>query len=164
MTNFYFTSDHHFNHKRVIEFGHRPFSTLSEMETVLISNWNQTVKPSDTVFIVGDFNFLGTSNTFVLMNKLNGFKVFISGNHDKQQFLDSCIVNMLGKQFEVIHNPDYSSYMNVIHGHVHLPSAVKIHRQKNGRLFINVNVELWDYKPVSVKTLSKLINKFNKSK
>jgi calcineurin-like phosphoesterase family protein len=64
---------------------------------------------------------------------------------------------MLGKGWEVIHNPEDSSHSRVIHGHIHLPYAKRVIKQKNGRLFINVNCELWDYTPVSIKQINKEI-------
>ena len=155
----YFTSDHHFSHKRVIEFGHRPFKSLEHMERELIKRWNNKVKPSDTVYILGDFNFKGAIERQKLFNQLNGNKVFIKGNHDSSGILLGGYVEVLSKGFELVHNPADSSASRVIHGHIHLPEAKKIHRQKTGRLFINVNVELWDYEPVSIRQIQKLIEK-----
>lgn len=155
----YFTSDTHFFHKRVIEFGYRPFTTLDEMTEELIKRWNTKVKAEDTIFIVGDFSFKGATNVNRLFKRLNGNKIFIAGNHDKQEILLSCYINILGKEWEVIHNPDDSSHTNIIHGHIHLPKAVRATRQKNGRLLINVNTELWDYTPVSIKQIAKEIQR-----
>ena len=158
----YFSSDFHFRHKRVIDFGYRPFRDLKHMERELINRWNSKVKDNDTVYIVGDFSFVGKEETQEILDNLNGNKIYIAGNHDREDTLLACFIHMLGKDWEVVHNPDDSSCKNVIHGHIHLPEAKRVHRQKNGRLFVNVNVELWDYAPVSVKQIAKEIKNYNK--
>ena len=160
--SYFFTSDWHDGHKRLLEFGHRPFKTIEEMRRVLIKRWNNRVKETDTVFILGDFNFGGVKERNKLFKKLNGYKILIKGNHDPNYLLLGGYVEMLGKGWELVHNPEDSSAMNVIHGHIHLPKAVRVHRQKNGRLFVNVNVELWDYAPVSIKQIKKEIERDNK--
>ena len=159
----YFTSDLHINHRRLLEFGHRPFKTNKENEETLIKNWNARVKEHDTVYILGDFIFSGgVRKKHKLYKQLNGNKVYINGNHDyKLGDLDAGFVNMLSKGWELVHNPDDSSSSFTLHGHLHLPIAVKSVKQKNGRLFINVNCELWDYTPVSVKQIKKEMEKQN---
>ena len=157
----YFTSDWHLNHKRLLEFGHRPFKTNKENEETLINNWNKKVKDNDTVFILGDFIFSGgVAKKHKIYKQLKGNKVYIAGNHDfKLGDLLGGYIEMLGGGWELVHNPDDSSASKVIHGHIHLPNAVRIHKQKNGRLFVNVNCELWDYSPVSIKQISKEVKK-----
>ena len=51
----YYISDLHFGHKNIINFDHRPFFDIEEMEEVLVMNWNATVHKDDTVYILGDF-------------------------------------------------------------------------------------------------------------
>ena len=41
----YFTADHHFGHINVTKYCNRPFSSVEEMDNVLIQNWNSVVKP-----------------------------------------------------------------------------------------------------------------------
>ena len=77
----FFTADLHLNHKKIIEYCNRPFSSISEMNDVLISNWNQKIGTGDLVYILGDFAF---SRTRFFLEALNGLKVFIDGDHDKE--------------------------------------------------------------------------------
>lgn len=77
----YFSSDHHFGHTGVIEHCKRPFSSKEEMNETLIKNWNDTVKPSDDIFYMGDFS-LNKKSVVEITPRLNGNKYLIPGNHD----------------------------------------------------------------------------------
>lgn len=50
-----YTSDLHFEHKNVIQFDHRPFSNVEEMDAFIMQCWNKRVQPDDIVYILGDF-------------------------------------------------------------------------------------------------------------
>ena len=55
-------------------------------EEKLKENWNKTVKNDDTVIIAGDFSWAmyleETLEDFKFLNKLNGKKIILKGNHD----------------------------------------------------------------------------------
>ncbi len=52
----------------------------------LQKNWNSVVNPDDTVVVAGDISWAGnlkdTYNDFEFINRLNGKKIIIKGNHD----------------------------------------------------------------------------------
>lgn len=79
----FFVSDLHINHKNVIDFCDRPYSSVEEMDEAIIEQWNLQVNPKDTVYFLGDF---GINKKKILdpdiVNKLNGKKHAIIGNHD----------------------------------------------------------------------------------
>lgn len=77
--NIWFTSDHHFGHKRIIELARRPFASVEEMDEVMIENWNRRVKPGDMVYHLGDFAF---DDHIPYLARLKGQKRLILGNHD----------------------------------------------------------------------------------
>lgn len=77
--NIWFTADHHFGHKRIIELAHRPFASVEEMDETMIALWNDRVAPGDMVYHLGDFAF--TEHTPYL-RRLKGQKRLIVGNHD----------------------------------------------------------------------------------
>jgi calcineurin-like phosphoesterase family protein len=79
----FFTADHHFNHKRIIEYCSRPFKDVSEMNEVLIQKWNSKVKPGDTVYHLGDFAFGSVEDQLKILKRLNGDINFVLGSHDK---------------------------------------------------------------------------------
>ena len=91
MDNDFITSDSHWFHKKIIEYCNRPFSSIEEMNEVLIQRWNEVVKPKDTVYHLGDFIW---SSSIIkikeICDRLNGKKILIFGNHDdKKQLLNS---------------------------------------------------------------------------
>lgn len=83
----WFTSDLHFMHKRIVEITERSKATTqAEHDAWLIDLWNSQVQQNDTVYHLGDFCF--SSKTEVvqnIVNRLNGNKVFIRGNHDDRK-------------------------------------------------------------------------------
>ena len=79
----WFTSDTHFFHTNVIKYSNRPFLDKYEMNDKLVHNWNQRVKPIDHVYHLGDVSFGGIDETTQLLERLNGHKYLILGNHDK---------------------------------------------------------------------------------
>src|SRR5271157_4478258 len=85
MNNYWFTSDQHFNHSRIIQYCHRPFLSVEEMNETIIENFNKVVKSKDEVYHLGDFCFDKNDMKYFL-NRLNGSHKLILGNHDPKQF------------------------------------------------------------------------------
>lgn len=79
----WFTSDPHFYHIKVATGGRRPFSSVDEMNSELISRYNNKVKDKDSVYILGDFSFGTEGQTHDILNQLKGKKHLILGNHDR---------------------------------------------------------------------------------
>lgn len=80
----FFTSDTHFDHKNIIKYCSRPWSTVEEMNQSIIDNWNSVVTPEDTVFHLGDVSFGGNTNLINYVSQLNGHIILIKGNHDRK--------------------------------------------------------------------------------
>lgn len=82
MTRF-FTSDTHFGHANIIKYCERPFKDYTHMDRVIIDNWNSVVGDTDVVYHLGDLA-LGPSDRWdEILKSLNGYKVFVVGNHDR---------------------------------------------------------------------------------
>lgn len=81
----YFTADTHFRHNNIIRFEDRPFLSLEDMEDTIAERWNNTVSDDDTIYIVGDFVFGGYTRWVEVLEKLNGKKILIEGNHDNSK-------------------------------------------------------------------------------
>jgi calcineurin-like phosphoesterase family protein len=81
MTRF-FSADHHFGHANIIRFCDRPFSSVDEMDSVMISKWNARVSHGDEVIYAGDF-MMG-KDAMRYLSCLNGKILFVPGGHDKR--------------------------------------------------------------------------------
>lgn len=82
MTN-YFSSDLHFGHSNIIEYSGRPFKDVPDMNERLIENWNATVAPEDTVWVLGDVAMGLIADSLALAARLQGHKILLCGNHDR---------------------------------------------------------------------------------
>lgn len=77
----YFIADTHFGHKKIIEMCNRPFSSIEEMNSVIIERWNKKVKGNDTVYVLGDM-FFKCKYPEPILKQLKGRKRLLIGNHD----------------------------------------------------------------------------------
>lgn len=163
--NKWFISDTHFSHYNIIRYTGRPFQTVDEMNEKMIENWNASVEPDDTVFFLGDFG-MGTSEFLTnLCGRLNGKKICIRGNHDGTPakmhrigftlVLESATIKVGRHDVELIHIPSQKSPAHFqLHGHVHEKRPNKLVDRQ-----LNLSVEVWDYKPVSEKTIISLLDR-----
>jgi calcineurin-like phosphoesterase family protein len=135
-----FIADTHFNNKQIAIY--RGMSN-DYMTTLLISNWNNTVKNDDDIYILGDFIDIDDNNvqSFIDFNKyfndiktLNGKKHLILGNHDTLNDEYRCLYIAVGIKdiyslpviyndfFILSHQPMFVNknmvYVN-IYGHIH---------------------------------------------
>lgn len=137
-----FTSDPHFGHNNMAK--RRGF-------------------PDSKTWILGDITM--EKNNYTILNKLNGYKRVILGNHDKgngvKHMLDYVntihgMVKLRDEQFGNIwltHCPVYPAELDFrvnynIHGHIHDGYIIDDER------YINICMEVQDYTP---KTLQELI-------
>jgi calcineurin-like phosphoesterase family protein len=123
----WFTSDLHIFHKNIISICNRPYKDVLDTEytfseigvsftksTVVIDSainkmwedikekWNKKVKQDDTVFILGDFIWnCSIGKCRRIMSQLNGKKVLIIGNHDKETAYDHSLFEHIGKLEEI---------------------------------------------------------------
>ena len=78
----YFTADLHLGHEGIIRFCNRPFTSVSEMDEVLIRNWNSRITDRDDVYILGDLMHKSKKKPENVLGELKGRKHLIIGNHD----------------------------------------------------------------------------------
>lgn len=82
--NDWFSSDPHYHHSKIIQYCNRPYASKQEMNEALIANWNAVVKPQDNAYCLGDFVFGDERDAIKIVNRLNGNKRWIRGNHDSK--------------------------------------------------------------------------------
>jgi len=158
----YFIGDLHLDHTNIISYCNRPFTAIEEMNEVLVQRWNDTVKDTDTVYYLGDISHgKGARLNNWWWKQLNGNKVLIRGNHDRDvsgifPVYHSLIKTFNGTEFMMIHSPSGVEWQGwIIHGHAH-NNDPELHPLINkDTKAINVSVEMLDYYPLS---LDKLIN------
>ena len=86
MPSVFLVSDTHFGHAGVCRFTRddgeklRPWTDPDEMDEHMVKVWNETVKPTDKVYHLGDVVI--NRKALKIMHRLNGDKVLIKGNHD----------------------------------------------------------------------------------
>lgn len=77
------TADTHFSHTRIIDLAGRPFRDAEDMNDALVANWNAVVAPDDTVYHLGDVALGKLDESLPVIDRCNGRKVLIIGNHDR---------------------------------------------------------------------------------
>ena len=163
-TNTFFFSDPHFGHRNIIEYCHRPFKDVDEMNEVILQRYNETVRDDSLVFFVGDMSFgRGSLAPKLWLSILKGSIIYIKGSHDhgiRPTNLSTCFHRYhfahAGIHFQVAHIPTWESIHGwsdwLIHGHTH--STVMLDKAHHK---ICVCVEATDYRPVSLEKILEAI-------
>lgn len=113
MSKKFYIADWHYGHKNVLAFDNRPFKSIEEMNEALINNWNSVVSDGDLVYILGDMFWIKSNEAAGIMDKLNGQKILIKGNHDR--FHDSRFVNKFAKITEYLEVEDGENKIVLCH-------------------------------------------------
>ena len=123
-----YISDLHFGHQNCLYFDGRPFKTVEEMNEEMIRRWNSAVAPEDHVYILGDFHWGKEAQWQEVLERLNGQKTLIQGNHDitpqktRKYFADIKeykVVEDNGRKVVLSHYP-MPCYRNHFYGWFHL--------------------------------------------
>jgi calcineurin-like phosphoesterase family protein len=77
------TSDIHIGHVNIIEYAHRGFADVPEMNAAIVENWNETVAPDDVVWVLGDAAMGKMTDSLPILGQMQGRKRLIPGNHDR---------------------------------------------------------------------------------
>ncbi len=164
----FFTSDTHFGHENIVSFCNRPFGNTEEMDRAMMDAWNVTVRSEDTVWHLGDFSLSRDPGKIdQWLHALNGTKHLIRGNHDVVKGVtgwasmqDMANIHCYGHRFVLFHYPmrDWQGkWQEAMHlyGHVHGNME-----PLDGSM--DVGVDTWGGKPVSVEELMQAIPPFQK--
>ena len=136
----FLVSDTHFGHNGVCHFMRadgetklRPWDTAAEMDEEMVRRWNDTVRPNDKVYHLGDVVI--NRKALGIMRRLNGDKVLIRGNHDifrddeyRQHFRELRAYHVLNGMILShipLHEASLGRFGVNIHGHTHANRVMK---------------------------------------
>ena len=130
----FLVSDTHFGHAGVCRFTHpddatvklRPWDDPDEMDEEMVRRWNETVRPSDKVYHLGDVVI--NRKALRTLHRLNGDKVLIRGNHD------------------IFRDDEYRTYFRELRAYHVLNgmilSHIPVHEASTGRFGVNIHGHL----------------------
>lgn len=170
----FLVSDTHFGHLGVCKFMGpdgvtklRPWDSPEEMDEDMVKRWNETVRPNDKVYHLGDVVI--NRKALKTLSRLNGDKVLIKGNHDifrledytpyfrdirAYHVMNGCILSHIP-----VHESNLGRFGTNIHGHLH---AHRVMKMDYGREVVDpryhcVCVEQTDFRPILLEDVFKRI-------
>jgi calcineurin-like phosphoesterase family protein len=169
-------SDPHFGHQGVCRFMRndgvtklRPWDTAEEMDEELVKRYNETVRPNDKIYFLGDVVI--NRKALKTLSRLNGDKVLIRGNHDIfrddeyrvyfRELRAYHVMNGMILSHIPIHPESLSRFGTNIHGHLHANRVMitdKYGRQTIDNRYHCVCVEQTDFTPILFENVIKKIN------
>lgn len=138
--------------------------------------WNETIDKKDVVYILGDFSFKSPDDTKKLLEKLNGKKFLILGNHDKSSqhlnsyfeqitqikefafkgtmypFIDG-VFNVCMSHYPMLDWPDKQKGSVMIHGHCHGKMDEVNTLSEDLRVDVGLDGEFANYQFISLEQL-----------
>jgi calcineurin-like phosphoesterase family protein len=170
----FLVSDTHFGHAGVCRFMRndgvtklRPWDTPEDMDEAMVKAWNETVRPNDKVYHLGDVVI--NRRALATMARLNGDKVLIRGNHDifrddeyRKYFRELRayhVMNGMILSHIPIHSESLGRFGTNIHGHLH---SNRVMTEVWGEYKIDVRyhcvcVEQTDFAPILFEDVIKRI-------
>lgn len=180
----FLVSDTHFGHAGVCRFTHpddpevklRPWTDPDEMDEEMVRRWNETVRPTDKVYHLGDVVI--NRKALRTLHRLNGDKVLIRGNHDIfrdeeyrtyfRELRAYHVLNGMILSHIPVHEASLGRFGVNIHGHLHA-SRVKracgvdaktgavLYGTDNDTRYHCVCVEQTDFRPILLEDVYKRI-------
>jgi calcineurin-like phosphoesterase family protein len=166
--NIFFISDTHFLTNEMYQFVNydgtkmRPYNNSLEADEIMIQRWNEMIKPKDKVYHLGDV-ISRHKNRDNIMQRLNGDKVLIKGNHD------SLPINWYTKYFRdirgtvhidgnyllshfPIHPLSKGRFVRGLHGHTHNQLVLDVNGLPD-LWYKNCCVEKNNYSPIPFEVI-----------
>lgn len=172
----YLTSDLHIHHANIIKYCNRPFASIDAMNVGLIKNINDTVGANDTLCILGDITFSKDPKVWAdLRSQINCNNIDVCGGNHDYVALQSPEIRKLFRSADLAHiihiskrkliychhyrcdtwlEARYGSWHAYGHSHQSKPFALGETYKR-----INVGVDAWNYRPVSIEQLSDFAHK-----
>lgn len=166
----YFASDYHLGHKNIIKYDGRPFKDVNEMNETIIANHNSVVSNKDDFYFLGDFCFDNRAEEY--LNRLNGNKFFIKGNHDRSDMIklyrkygtylhhmeevwvEGQMITLCHYRLDVWNKSHGGSWCLFGHSHHSLPDRIE-----SRSIDVGINGAGYDYTPLSFDEIAKMMSK-----
>ena len=183
MSATFLVSDTHFGHAGVCHFTEsdgvtkiRPWTDPNEMDEEMVRRWNDTVRPSDKVYHLGDVVI--NRKSLRILHRLNGDKVLIRGNHDIfrdeeyrtyfRELRAYHVLNGMILSHIPVHEASLGRFGVNIHGHTHTnrvkracgvdaKTGTVLYSDENDVRYHCVCVEQTDFRPILLEDVYKRI-------
>jgi calcineurin-like phosphoesterase family protein len=157
----WFTADTHFGQAGALSLYRRPFDSVTAMNAAMTERWNETVKPDDEIWHLGDFALrTGPEAAGHLLRRLNGRKHLITGNNDPAEIAAlpewSSVqayaeITLEGRPLVLCHYA-FRTWNGMAKG------ALNLHGHSHGRLKplprqTDVGVDAQDFRPIAVRQM-----------
>jgi calcineurin-like phosphoesterase family protein len=176
MSNVRFIGCLHFGHKALATW--RGFQDEFYHDEYLISQWNKVVHKKDLTYILGDLT-METSKHYYQLDRLNGRKIVVLGNHDRHQdikdllkYVDSVAGAVDYKGCLLTHVPIHPDeihfYYKNLHAHIHhrnklteyeswtrYQDSESVRKSTEGKYWC-CDAHLLDYKPRTLEQLKEM--------
>lgn len=139
----------------------KDFKTIEDYHEALVRNVNKKVHKKDVLLFLGD---LGYREHFEIIERMNGYKILIMGNHDTYS------TDTYYKYFDEVYNHPLFITPRMVFSHIPIPveeGVLNIHghthkidlRSKN---HFNLCPENLGYIPYTIKQFTRLLNDLKK--
>jgi len=156
----FFIGDTHFGHENLIRNlrGMEPY----QHDEMLVHQWNSVVrKKDDIVYHMGDVMMHKSPEELKILDKLNGIKYLVRGNHDVMN--TACYLKYFREVYGIVkkydfwlsHCPIHPSELRGrvnVHGHTHRTVIPDSH-------YLNVSCEMINYTPISLEKVRAIFEK-----
>lgn len=165
-----YIADLHFGHKSAIDFDHRPFADVEEMDQALIQLWNSKVSAEDHIYILGDFAYRSQKPEEWYLSRLLGRKHLVIGNHDYKLLKNDAAMAYFDSVDKMMHVADNGSQICLCHfpiidwngmyrgswhiyGHIHNASNASASYMKKLERALNASACINHYVPCGFEEL-----------
>ena len=153
-----FIADLHLGHQNMAT--RRGFETVEEHDEHVIAQWNSVVSKRDVTYVLGDVT-MEKSGSYPLLDRLNGLKHVVLGNHDRRQDVRKLLEHVESvagmvnyKGVILTHCPIHPMELEYrfpknIHGHIHDNQVMTVVDgfEEIDKRYVCVSCERVDYKP-----------------
>ena len=166
----YFLSDTHFGHENILKMNRPQFSSIKEMDDLMLNNWIKIVKPEDDIYFLGDLFFRAKYDPEIILKQLTGHIHLILGNHDRdwfnedyrKYFCEICYATIIMNGSHAVYLCHYvtcgTTGKFMVHGHIHDDYSLRNSYKKvllESDKFLNACADVNYFKPVTFGQLVK---------